>query len=128
MNKLLAFFSNNRKILLLWGGIIAAVVIALILGVDQKIVVFGTVVIGMFTQAFTGLMGLIILIPVVGPLIVKVLTIPLFWLLNGLVYLVSMLALRKGYSKEMVGSRVITTALLIGLIIGYILGNLLPLR
>lgn len=105
-----------------------AVIIALILGVDQKIVVFGTLVVGLFTQAFAGLATLIVMIPIAGPLIVKVLTIPFFWLLNALVYFVSVLAIRKGYGKEIVSSRIVTLALLVGTVIGYILGHLLPLR
>ncbi len=124
----LAFFKSYRNIILLWAGILVAVIIALILGVDQKIVVFGTLVVGLFTQAFAGLATLIVMIPIAGPLIVKVLTIPFFWLLNALVYFVSVLAIRKGYGKEIVSSRIVTLALLVGTVIGYILGHLLPLR
>ncbi len=123
-----SFFYSYRKSLLLWAGILIIVIIALLLGVDQKIVVFGTVVVGLFTQAFAGLGAIIAMIPFVGPLIVKVLTIPFFWMLNGMVYMVSILAIRKGYGKEVVNSRVVTLALLVGTVIGYILGHLLPLR
>ncbi|NQU28915.1 MAG: hypothetical protein HQ528_11550 [Candidatus Marinimicrobia bacterium] len=123
-----SFFKSYRKILILWLGILIAVIIALLLGVDEKIVVFGTLVVGLFTQAFAGLATLIVMIPLAGPLIVKVLTIPFFWILNALAYLVSVLAIRKGYGKDIVNSRVITLALLVGTVIGYILGHLLPLR
>ncbi len=127
MNKR-SFFKSYKNILLLWLGILVAVVIALLLGVDEKIVVFGTLVVGLFTQAFAGLATLIVMIPIAGPLIIKVLTIPLFWIINALAYLVSVLAIRKGYGKDIVNSRVITLALLVGTVIGYILGHLLPLR
>ncbi len=123
-----SFFQSYRKILTLWAGIMIAVIIALLLGVDQKIVVFGTVVFGMFTQAFAGLITLVAMIPVAGPLIVKVVSIPVFWLLNAMAYMVSLIAIRKGYGKELVNSRVTTLALLIGIVIGYIIGHLLPLR
>ena len=124
----LSFFKSYRNILILWLGILTAVVIALLLGVDQKIIVFGTLLIGLFTQAFTGLATLIVMIPVAGPLILKILTIPIFWIINALAYLVSVLAIRKGYGKDIVNSKVITLALLVGTVIGYILGHLLPLR
>jgi len=127
MNKR-SFFQSYKNILILWLGILTAVVIALILGVDQKIIVFGTLLIGLFTQAFAGLATLIVMIPVAGPLILKILTIPIFWIINALAYLVSMLAIRKGYGKDVVNSRVVTLALLVGTVIGYILGHLLPLR
>lgn len=123
-----SFFKSYKNILILWLGILTAVVIALILGVDQKIIVFGTLLIGLFTQAFAGLATLIVMIPVAGPLILKILTIPIFWIINALAYLVSMLAIRKGYGKDIVNSKVITLALLVGTVIGYILGHLLPLR
>ena len=127
MNKR-SFFRSYKNILILWLGILVAVVIALLLGVDEKIVVFGTLVVGLFTQAFAGLATLIVMIPVAGPLILKILTIPFFWIINALAYLVSVLAIRKGYGKDIVNSKVITLALLVGTVIGYILGHLLPLR
>lgn len=124
----LAFLKSYRKFILLWTGIIGAVIIALIIGVDEKIVVFGTLIVGLFTQAFVGLGALVAMIPIAGPLIIKVLTIPFFWILNGMAYMVSVLAIRKGYGKEIISSRVMTLALLVGIVIGYILGHLLPLR
>ena len=41
--------------------------------------------------------------------------------------LVSGLAIKKGYATEFAKGRILTLALLIGIIIGYILGNLIPL-
>ena len=126
MNK--EFFLTYKRSLTIWAILLVAVVVALLLGVDKKIVVFGTMVVGLFTQAFAGLGAMIAMIPLVGPLIVKVLTIPFFWLLNGMMYMVSILAIRKGYGKEVINSRVVTLALLVGTVIGYVLGHLLPLR
>jgi len=64
----------------------------------------------------------------VGPILIKVLTIPFFWILNGLGYFVSIIAIRRGYTKEVVSSRVLTIALLVGITIGYILGQIVPLK
>ena len=72
--------------------------------------------------------NLIALIPIAGPLIIKVVTLPFFWLLNGLGYFVSIVAIKKGYNSEMINSRVLTIALLIGVLIGYILGHIIPIR
>jgi len=43
-------------------------------------------------------------------------------------YFVSIIAIKKGYSKQLTRSRVLTVALLFGIIIGYVLGHIMPLR
>jgi len=123
-----SIFKTYRKPLLIWMVIILAIVTALKLGIDEKVVLFGTVVIGVFTQAFAGLAALIAAVPLIGPLIVKVFAIPFFWLLNALGYFVGAVAIKKGYRTEFTKSRVLTQALLIGIIIGYIIGHLVPMR
>ncbi|MFQ6674626.1 MAG: hypothetical protein ACE5GH_07590 [Fidelibacterota bacterium] len=117
-----------RKVFLLWGALAAIIVILLLIGVDKKAIALLTILLGLLTKAFAGLGALISLVPVVGPLIVKVLTIPFFWILNGLGYFVSVIAIKRGYSKEVIHSRVLTIALLVGILLGYILGYLFPLR
>ena len=123
-----SIFKTYRKPLLIWMVIILAIVTALKLGIDEKVVLFGTVVIGVFTQAFAGLAALIAAVPLIGPLIVKVFAIPFFWLLNALGYFVGAIAIKKGYRTEFTKSRVLTLALLTGIIIGYIIGHLVPMR
>jgi len=98
------------------------------MGIDEKAVVFFTLLLGLFTQVFSGLGALIALIPWIGPFIIKVFTIPFFWILNALGYFVSVLAMKKGYTKEVASSRVLTIALLTGIVIGYVLGHIIPLR
>ena len=97
------------------------------LGVPKEIVAFVTLVLGLLTKAFAGLAALIAMIPIIGPLVVKVLSIPFFWLVNSLGYFVSILAIKKGYTRQVVNSRVLTLSVLVGIVIGYILGNVLPL-
>ena len=101
---------------------------ALYFGIDKKIVLFITIVMGVFTQLFTGLGALVGMIPWVGPLIIKVVSIPVFWVLNAMGYVVSGVAIKKGYATELAKSRIVTLSLLIGVILGYILGHLIPLR
>ena len=57
------FFKNYYKHLIIWIVIISAIIIALIYGVDRKAVVFGTVTIGVFTQAFASLSALVGALP-----------------------------------------------------------------
>jgi hypothetical protein len=126
--RLRSFFKYNWKHLLGWTLFVVAVIAALSFGVEKKFVVLVTVFLGVFTQFFAGLTALVAMIPFVGPLIVKVLAIPFFWLLNGLGYFVSIVAIKKGYSRELIGSRALTFAVLIGLVIGYIIGHIIPIK
>ena len=122
-----SIFIIYRKKLLLW--ILACVIIGLALyyGIDKKIIVFSAFIIGVFTELFVGIGALVAAIPLIGPMIIKIISIPIFWILNALGTLVSGIAIKKGYATELAKGRIMTLALLIGMIIGYIIGNLLPL-
>ena len=122
------FLQLYKKHILIWLLIAVFIMVALKLGIDEKIIVFVTLVLGLFTQLFAGLGALIAMVPFIGPLIVKVLAIPFFWILNGLGYFVGMLAIKRGYSGEFMKSRVLTLALLVGIVVGYIIGHIIPLR
>ena len=122
------FFRNYKKHFIIWLLIAIFIAVALKLGIDEKIIVFVTLILGVFTQLFAGLGALIAMIPFIGPLIIKVLAIPFFWLLNGLGYFVSIIAIKKGYSGEFMKSRVLTLALLVGIVVGYVIGHIIPLR
>ena len=128
MSKKISFFKNYKFHILLWILIGVAVIVALQYGVDEKIVVFTTLILGIFTQVFAGLGALIAMIPIIGPILIKVVTIPFFWMINALGHGVSIVAIKKGYTNELVKSRVLTIALLIGIVLGYIMGNLIPLQ
>ena len=123
-----SFFQVYKKHIILWVFIAVFVLVALKLGIDQKIVVFITLVLGLFTQLFAGLAALLSMIPFIGPLIVKVFAIPFFWILNALGYFVGVIAIKKGYSNEFIKSRILTIALLVGIVVGYIIGHIFPLR
>ena len=122
------YLKKNKYHLLIWTITFSSMVIAITYGVDKKFVVFITLILGLFTQIFSGFGALVTTIPLVGPIIIKVFTIPFFWVLNALGYFVSVVAIKKGYKKEVASSRVLTIALLIGIIVGYILGHIVPLK
>tara|TARA_B100000287_G_C20622830_1_gene776602 strand:- start:796 stop:1122 length:327 start_codon:yes stop_codon:yes gene_type:complete len=107
---------------------VSAIVYGPSYGINQRIVVLITVVLGLFTQIFSGITSLIALIPFFGPFIIKVISIPIFYILNAVGWVVSGIAIKKGYTNELSKSRTVTLALLIGIIIGYILGNIIPLE
>ena len=131
MNRL-SIISYYKWKILFWSILFSLIGAALVYGpeygINQRIVVFITLVLGIFTQIFTGITSLIALIPFFGPFILKVITIPIFYILNAVGWIVSGIAIKKGYVNELSKSRTVTLALLIGIIIGYILGNLIPLE
>ena len=127
MNKITILLSYRRKIVI-WmiaGGLIFA---ASYYGLDKKLIVLTAVISGVVTEIFAGIGLLVAAIPVVGPMIIKIISIPIFWILNALGTLVSGIAIKKGYATELAKGRIMTLALLIGMIIGYIIGNLIPLQ
>lgn len=119
------FFISFRKIFIIWIALALFVIVALALGLDQKGVAFLAIVFGLISQAFIGLINIIALIPIIGPLIAKVLALPFYWILNALGYFVSVIAIKKGYSKDVVNYRILTIVLLVGIVIGFVLGKLI---
>ena len=127
MNKISILLSYRKKFIV-WVVIGGLISVALYYGIDKKLIVFLAFIVGVFTEIFAGIGILIAAIPVIGPMIIKIVSIPIFWILNALGTLVSGLAIKKGYATELARGRIMTLALLIGMIIGYIIGNLIPLQ
>lgn len=117
---------RNWKIMLpLWLAIGALVALGLHFNIDTRVIAGGVVVVGVLSNAFAWLVGIIALVPIIGPLIVKVLSVGFIWLLNAVGYLVAYVAIRRGYSKDVLTYRGLTIALIIGIVIGYVLGKLI---
>ncbi len=91
--------------------------------VDHKVIAGGSVVIAVLSGAFAWLVGVVGLVPIIGPLIVKVLSIGFIWLLNAVGYLVAYVAIKRGYSQDVLTYRGLTIALLVGIVIGYIIAQ-----
>ncbi len=119
------FIYTFRKIIIIWLFLTAFVVVGVALGLDKKAVAFLAIILGILSQAFIGLINLIALIPVVGPLVAKVLALPIYWILNSLGYFVSVVAIKKGYKKEVLNYRVLTMVFLVGLAVGFVIGQLI---
>jgi hypothetical protein len=117
---------RNWKIMLpLWMAIIALIWLGFHFNVDNRVIAGSVVVVGLVSNAFAWLLGIIALVPIIGPLIVKVLSVGFIWLLNAVGYLVSYIAIRRGFSKDVLTYRGLTISLIIGIVIGYVLGKLI---
>lgn len=95
------------------------------LHIDKDMLAVFVVVFGVIANAFSGLVAVIGAIPVIGPLLVKVLTMPILWVLNAIGYYVSVIAIKKGYKKEVLNHRVLTVIFLIGFMLGFIVARLI---
>lgn len=119
------FIVSFRKIFIVWIVLTIFVAVGLSLGLDKKAITFLAIVFGLISQAFIGLINIIALVPIVGPLIAKVLALPFYWILNALGYFVSVIAIKRGYSKEVVNYRILTVVFLVGIVVGFIVGKLI---
>lgn len=117
---------RNAKVMLpLWIVIGLLIALGIHYDVDGRVLAGGVLIVGLLSNAFTWLAGLVMLVPIIGTLIVKVLSIGFIWLLNALGYLVAYVAIRRGYSKDVLTYRGLTVALIVGIVIGYVLGKLI---
>ena len=104
------------------------VYIMLTFNLDVRAIAIITIILGFITNIYAGLIALIGLIPLIGPFIVQILSIPFFWFVNLMGYFTSFYAIKKGYRKEILNHRLVTMVLLFGIVLGYILGHLIPVR
>jgi hypothetical protein len=119
-----AVWKNYKIMIPVWLILAGLVWLGLHLGVGKPVVAAGGVLLAMFSGALAWLVGVIGLVPIIGPLIVKILSIGFIWLLNAFGYLVSFVAIKRGYSKDVLTYRGLTVALIAGIVIGYIFGKL----
>jgi len=108
----------------IWGVIAAFIWLGIHFNIDKHIITGTVFLIGLLSNAFAWLLGIVTVVPLVGPLIVKILSFGFIWLLNAVGYMVSYVAIRRGYSKDVLTYRGVTVALIVGIIIGYIIGKL----
>lgn len=118
------FWISYRWPIIVWAAIAVMITLGLLLGVQGRIIAVVVMLFGLLTQAFSGLLALIALIPWIGPLIAKALSIPLLWLMNALGYFSTVVLIKRGYSRDVLKTRVVTITLIVGMVIGYILGKL----
>src|SRR3989304_6793483 len=124
MTRITQFLKNYEYAIIAWVIIIWLVTMAIYYSWDRGVIGAFIILGGGIGQAFAALGVWVGLVPVVGPLVVKVLTLPLIWLLNGIGTIVSYIAVKRGYTKDLVNTRVLAVVLLIGITGGFFLGKL----
>ena len=69
--------------------------------VDIRAIALLTLIAGYdVTKLFVGLLALVDAIPIIGPLIFKVISLPIVWMMNGLGYFTSLFAIKKEYGGD----------------------------
>ncbi|MEO0304512.1 MAG: hypothetical protein ABIM64_04550 [candidate division WOR-3 bacterium] len=119
------YYKRNKLLILIFLSLLLLVFIVFKFNLNKPIAALLILLVGMITHMFTELLALLALVPIIGPVLVKIISLPFIILLNGITYLVSFFALKKGYKMEMLKSRSFTTTLLLGILIGYILGKII---
>lgn len=90
---------------------------------DAKTTTVSALLVGFYTGLVGWLLGVITMVPIIGPILVKILTMSFIWLLNAVGYLVSYIAIKRGYSKDVISYRSVTIALLVGIVVGYVIAQ-----
>ena len=107
----------------LWISLVLFVCVGYYRHWDATLVVSGTFIVALLSNAIAWLAVIIGMVPIAGPLIVKILALPFIWLLNAIGYVISLLAIRRGYTKDVLTYRGLTIALIVGIVIGYVVGK-----
>ena len=107
----------------LWVALVTLVVVSYYRHWDANLVVGGALIVALLSNAIAWLAATVGLIPILGPLIVKILALPFIWLLNGIGYIISLVAIRRGFSRDVLTYRGLTIALIVGVVIGYVVGK-----
>ncbi len=92
---------------------------------DKRIVGIGVFLFALVSQGWASLVSLLGGVPVVGSVIVRFLALPLLFLVNSIGNLLAFLAIKMGYKKEIMDTKLLTWTFAGGLLIGFIIGGLI---
>ncbi len=124
-----AFFRDTKKMMILWSAIILLIIFGKWFGWDQHIVGGVVVIIGLIFSAFSWLGAIILsgiaVIPFIGPPLVTILSSSILWIINGLGYFVSIVAIKSGHGRTVLNYRLLMIVFLTGLASGYVIAKLI---
>jgi uncharacterized membrane protein len=92
---------------------------------DKRIIGIGVFLFGLVSQGWASLVSLLSGIPVLGNVIVRFLALPLLFLVNSLGNLLAFVAIKMGYKKEIMDTKLLAWTFAGGLLIGFIIGGLI---
>lgn len=120
---------RNWELALFWAVLVAFVAVGVHFHWKGEVIAAVAVLWGIathiFGMVFHQLGAWVSSIPVMGPMIVKVVAWPLFLLVNGLAFFTSLVGVNIGRGRQVFEARVAALILTVGVLIGFILGKLL---
>jgi hypothetical protein len=122
--RIAVIWAQYRRTFLALGVMAIVILVGWLLGLKGSIVAALATLVGLLTATFSGLLGLVGLVPWIGPLVIKVLSIPFIWLMNGAGYFAAIFLAQRGHSRSVVDSRILTVMFLVGVVIGFIIGKI----
>ena len=125
--RLSAFLRGKGGQILFWLVLVAFVAIGVQLHWKGSVIAAGAVLWGLATHIFGVVFAAILtwvgVFPIAGPIIIKVLTWPLFLLINGAAFFTSLIGVNIGKGRQVFEARVAATILMTGILIGFLLGK-----
>ena len=126
--RLRALLQGNGRQILFWIALFAFVALGLQRHWKGSVIAAGVMLWGMMTHifgvVFALLLGWVGAMPIAGPIIIKLLTWPLFLLINGAAFFTSLVGINIGKKRQVFEARVAATILMAGVLIGFLLGKL----
>jgi len=110
-------------ILFLIGGIIIS--LGIYLRWDKRIVGIGVFLFALVSQGWASLISLLGGVPIIGSVVVRFLALPLLFLVNSIGNLLAFIAIKMGYKKEIMDTKLLAWTFAGGLLIGFIIGGLI---
>ena len=122
------FLRDYGRQILFWLILIGFVALGLQRHWKGSVIAAGVVLWGMLTHifgvVFALLLGWVGAFPIAGPIIIKLITWPLFMLVNGAAFFTSLVGVNIGKGRQVFEARVAATILMTGVLIGFLLGKL----
>jgi len=118
------WWKNWKVMTPLWAVMVCLTWWALESRVDGTVIAGSVLVVGLVTNAFAWLLGLVGLVPLVGPFVVGLVTTGFLLLINAISSIISYVAIKRGYTRDMLTFKGVTIAMVIGIVVGFIIGKL----
>lgn len=118
-----------KIIFILWLILFLIIFLAFKFHIDRKITASVIILYGLITPVFYGIISVLgawlAAIPWIGPIIIKIISIPVFWILQGTAYLGSIIFVAKGESKKAIDAKIFALVFFAGFILGYIISKII---
>jgi hypothetical protein len=119
------FFYPSRRNVVVWIVIASFILIGWVFHLSKEVLAVVLLVGGVFTQAFTFAISMIAAIPLVGPIVVSILTWPILFIIKGITLIMTYFAIRRGYGRDIVKANVLASTFFVGIVLGFILGRVI---